>query len=77
VYAVGLNSAGKRNEALSVLRAAETRSPYDPGILSLVVAMDREANNTRDALLYARKIAEIYPDDPGLKRLLAELERAN
>jgi predicted CXXCH cytochrome family protein len=75
VYAVGLNSAGRRGEALSVLRAAETRNPYDPGVLSLLVFMNREAGNAKDALSYARKIAEIYPDDPELKRLIAELDR--
>jgi hypothetical protein len=39
--------------------------------------MSHEAGNARDALFYARKIAEVYPGDPAVKRLLAELERAN
>jgi predicted CXXCH cytochrome family protein len=77
VYAVGLHSAGRQGEALSVLKAAETRHPYDLEILSALVSMNREAGNTRDALLYARKIAEIFPDDPEVKRLLAELGRTN
>ena len=39
--------------------------------------MNREAGKPKDALPYARKIAEVLPDDPGVKQLLAELERAN
>jgi tetratricopeptide (TPR) repeat protein len=77
VYAVGLHSAGRRDEALSVLRAAEARHPYDLEILGTLVAMIRETGKPRDALPYARKIAEVLPDDPGVKRLIAELERAN
>jgi Flp pilus assembly protein TadD len=72
---VGLHSAGRRGEALSVLRAGETRHPYDLDILGSLVSMNREAGNARDALFYARKIAEVYPGDPAVKRLLDELER--
>ena len=74
VYAVALHSAGRRGEALSVLRAAEARHPYDMEILGALVSMMREAGKPRDALPYARKIAEVLPDDPGVQRLLAELE---
>jgi len=77
VYAVGLHSAGRRGEALSVLRATEARHPYDLEILGTLVSMIREAGKPRDAVTYARKIAEILPDDPGVKRLIAELEVAN
>ena len=75
VYAVGLHSAGRRSEALSVLRAAEARHPYDLEILGTLVSMIREAGKPRDALSYARKIAEVLPDDPGVQRLIAELEK--
>ena len=74
VYAVGLHSAGRRGEALSVLRAAEARHPYDLEILGALVSMNREAGNAKAALPYARQIAEVLPDDPAVKRLLAELE---
>jgi Flp pilus assembly protein TadD len=77
VYAVGLHSAGRRREALSVLRATEARHPYDLDVLGTLVSMSRKAGNARDALVYARKIAEVFPDDPEVKRQLFELERAN
>jgi tetratricopeptide (TPR) repeat protein len=76
VYAIGLYSAGKRDAALAQLRAAEQRHPYDLDILSALVSISREAGKPADALPYARKIAEVVPDDPGVKRLMAELERA-
>ena len=65
---------GKRTEALAVLRAADNRHPYDLEILSALVSINREAGSTRNALAYARKIAEVLPDDPSVKRMLAELE---
>lgn len=74
---MGLHSAGRRGEALSVLRAAEARHRYDLDILGSLVSMNREAGHARDALSYARKIAEVFPDDPAVKRLLGELERAH
>ena len=75
VYAVGLHSTGKRDAALAELRGAEARHPYDLEILGALVSMNREAGNPGNAFPYARKITEILPDDPGVKRLLSELER--
>jgi predicted CXXCH cytochrome family protein len=75
VYAVGLHSAGRQGEALSVLRAVEARHPYDLEILGTLVSMIRESGKPREALPYARKIAEVLPDDPGVKQLIAELEK--
>jgi tetratricopeptide (TPR) repeat protein len=77
VYAIGLYSAGKRDAALAELRAADARHPYDLDILGALVSINREAGKPMDALPYARKIAEVLPDDPGVQRLIAELERAN
>jgi hypothetical protein len=42
-------------------------------ILGALVAINRETD-ANAALLYARKLADVVPDDPGAKRLLAELE---
>jgi predicted CXXCH cytochrome family protein len=74
VYAVGLHSAGKRREALAVLKAADVRNPYDPDILSALISMQREAGDTKAALVYARKAADALPDDAGVKQLVKELE---
>ncbi len=76
VYAVGLHSMGKRAAALAELGKAAGRHPYDLDILSALVSMNREAGNIQAALLSARKIAEVLPEDPDVKRMLAELEQA-
>ena len=36
--------------------------------------MSREAGQRGEALLYANKIAEALPADPGVKRMVSELE---
>ena len=77
VYAIGLNSAGKRNEALTVLKATDTRHPYDLDVMSALISINREAGNSKEALIYARKAAEALPDDPKVRRLVTELENKN
>lgn len=74
VYGIALNSLGKQREALTLLKAADTRHPYNLDILSALISMQREAGNNKAALAYARKIAEVMPDNPDIKRLIAELE---
>jgi Flp pilus assembly protein TadD len=77
VYAVALHSTGRRGEALAVLRAADARHPYNLDILGTLISMNREAGNARAALPYARKLAEVLPGDPNVRRLVDELARTN
>ncbi|MGZ8237435.1 MAG: tetratricopeptide repeat protein [Methylobacter sp.] len=77
VYAVGLHSAGKLREAVKVLKAADAQQPYNLDILSALISMQREAGDTRTALIYARKAAEALPDDAGVKQLVEELEKSS
>jgi predicted CXXCH cytochrome family protein len=74
VYAVGLHSAGKRREALAMLKAIDARRPYDLDVLGALISMQREVGDTKGALVYARKAAEALPGDMGIKQLLEELE---
>jgi predicted CXXCH cytochrome family protein len=74
VYAIGLNSAGKQREALTVLKAADARQPYNIDILSALISMQREAGANKAALVYARKAAEVLPDNKEIKQLIRELE---
>jgi predicted CXXCH cytochrome family protein len=74
VYAVGLHSSGKRTEALLVLRTADKSHPYDLEILSALISMNLEAGDDKAALPYARKAAEVLPDDQGVKALVIKLE---
>jgi tetratricopeptide (TPR) repeat protein len=77
VYAIALHSTGKRAEALAALRALDQRHPYDLEILPALLSINLEARNAEAALAYARKLAEIRPDDPGLKQLLVKLGGGN
>jgi hypothetical protein len=49
---------------------------YDLDILGALVSMNREAGNARAPLPYARRIAEVLPDDIAVKRMVTELDRA-
>lgn len=64
---------GKRDAALAELRGAEARHPHDLEILGALVSMNREAGDAKAALSYARKLAEVLPDEPGVKGMMAEL----
>jgi tetratricopeptide (TPR) repeat protein len=77
VYAVGLHSAGRRDEALAALRAADARYPYNLDILGALVSMNREAGDAKATLPYARKLAEVLPGDLNVRRLVDELARTN
>jgi hypothetical protein len=60
-----------------VLRSADARHPYNLDILGALISMSRDAGNAKAALSYARKVAEVLPGDPNVKRLVDDLERAN
>jgi hypothetical protein len=36
----------------------------------------RQGVDTDDAVVYARQLGEVLPDDPGVSRLIRKLERA-
>jgi len=74
VYAIALNSAGRRGEALTVLRSALQRHPEDLEILGALVSINREAGDRRAALRYAKQAAILLPGNADLGRLLADLE---
>ena len=74
VYGVALESAGRKAEALRVLREAHERFPDDVELLMGLIAVARSAGERRAALDYARKLTALTPADPGLRQLIAELE---
>ena len=74
VQAIALNSLGKRAEALALLRATQARHPDDLDTLNALVSIQAEAGDARGALVYAEKMAVLMPDDPSVRRLLADLK---
>jgi hypothetical protein len=47
---------------------------YNVETLSALISMSREAGDSKSALVYAKKAAEILPNDADLKRLVGELD---
>jgi tetratricopeptide (TPR) repeat protein len=74
VHAIAVDSAGKRAQALTLLRSANKRHPNDLDILSALLSISRETGDRQAALRYAKQLAEMLPGNPNLSRLIAELE---
>ncbi|QOZ56018.1 cytochrome c3 family protein [Bradyrhizobium sp. CCBAU 53338] len=75
VYAVGLHSAGRRDDALSVLNESLRTHPDDVELLSAAISFSRQKGDTRAALEYAERLARLRPDDSSLAELIRELNR--
>jgi Flp pilus assembly protein TadD len=73
VYAVALDSAGEKQQALKVLDALVRRHPDDRDVLLALVAFNRNAGATRQALAYAQRLAELEPGNPQVRKLVSEL----
>jgi predicted CXXCH cytochrome family protein len=63
VYAVGLNSAGRPDEAIAILKASLHRHPNDRDSLAAAVAFSREKGDSAAALEYAERLARVMPGD--------------
>lgn len=76
VYALGLQSAGRRSEALAVLKANLQRHSNDRETLLALVNFSREAGDIRGALEYAERLAKLSSADAGLSQLIESLRRS-
>ena len=76
VYGVALQSTGDVENSVRVLREASERHPYYGDILVALVTTYRDRGAFRDALRYARRLAELNPADTSLQQLVAQLEAA-
>lgn len=75
VYALALDSAGRREEARSTLVSALALYPADRELLTALVEMSARANDRAAALGYAERLLKLSPDDAGLKRFVDTLRR--
>jgi predicted CXXCH cytochrome family protein len=73
VYAVALNGAGQGAQARRELEAVLKRQPYDRDALLALALFERDAGQRERALLYARRLAELSPDDERIAQLLREI----
>jgi len=75
VYAVGLNSAGRRDDALAVLKESLQGNPNNRELLSAAINFSREKGDVVTALEYAERMARLIPNDTRLTDLVGELKR--
>ena len=73
VYAIALHSGGQAKQAVTVLQAADLRSPNNRELLSALISMQLEMGDTKTALVYAKKAAEASPEDRQIKQLIEQL----
>jgi len=74
VYAVGLHSSGQQEQALALLRKTNQAHPGDRDVLEALISFNRDAGNIKAASAYARKLADVAPDDPSVQQLLRQLQ---
>jgi predicted CXXCH cytochrome family protein len=75
VYAVALDSAKRRDEALAVLKENLRRHPTDRETLAALISFRRQAGDAATALDYAQRLQRLLPSDPGLAELVDALRR--
>ena len=74
VYAVALDDAGQTGKALDVLEDDVARHPYDRDSLAALTDFYRSAGNPRKAVIYARRMAELEPNDAQVEQQLMQLK---
>jgi predicted CXXCH cytochrome family protein len=75
VYAVALNSAGRGDEAITVLKQNVARHPNDRDSLLALVTFSRDAGDIGAALTYAEDLVRLAPNDRSLASLVEDLRR--
>jgi predicted CXXCH cytochrome family protein len=75
VYAVSLQSAGRKDEAMAILKDSLARHPDDRDTLLALVTFNRDAGDIGTALEYAEHLVRIAPNDRSLAGLVEDLRR--
>ena len=73
VLAIGRNSIGDHEGALSILEESLARNPSSPDVLWALATINRDVGRTREALLYAETLVNLYPENPQFVQLLQSL----
>ncbi len=71
VYAVALDSMGRRKEAIRVLESAFEIHPTDRDILFTLLQYHKESGDRKRAQTLARRFRQFWPDDPRSRQLAA------
>jgi Flp pilus assembly protein TadD len=75
VYAVSLQSAGRKDEAMVILKDSLARHPDDRDTLLALVTFNRDAGDIGAALEYAERLVRLAPNDRSLAGLVEDLQR--
>jgi tetratricopeptide (TPR) repeat protein len=73
VYAVALKDAGQANAAIETLTRSIDAHPYDRDSLAALVTFLEQAGDPAKALVYARRVEDLEPASPEVRRMLIEL----
>ncbi len=73
VYAVALHDTGRPTPARQALARVLSRHPYDADTLSAAAAYALEQGDTDQALVHARRLAELQPANAEARRLVERL----
>ncbi|MFO1128651.1 MAG: cytochrome c3 family protein [Rhodospirillales bacterium] len=73
VYAIALNAADRRDEAIAALEANHARHPGDRDTLYALVTINRDAGRTTAAVTWAEKLAAV---DPSARPLVDQLRQS-
>ena len=74
VYGIALNSAGQISKARQVLREAQAKFPENLDILYALVTIHRDQGDSQSALVYAKRLATLRPDQEYFQQLVNELQ---
>jgi Tfp pilus assembly protein PilF len=74
VYAVALDSTGKRRDALRVLEANHSRHPADRDTLLALTTINRDLGAREAASRYGRKLLALFPAEASIQQLVQQLE---
>jgi Flp pilus assembly protein TadD len=72
VYAVALNSEGRTDEALSVLRETHEKYETDRDVLFMLVNIYRERGDRERVRQYASTLLRLMPDNRSIQALIRE-----
>ncbi len=77
VYAVALQSLGRLEQAITVLKKSLEQNPNDHELLSGLIAFSVEAGDPQEALDSAQKLAELRPWDRRTTEAVEQLKKAS
>ncbi len=76
VYAVSLDQAGRRPEAVKVLDAVLASHPYDPDTLTAQAIWAMQRGESQTALGYLMTLRAVHPDDRAVEQEINRLQRS-